>query len=153
MKNMSNKVVEDALQQGLVDLNALALQGKQIHWNLEGEGFQVLHEFLDTIITLARTSYDDLAERLVAIGGQPDGRAKTIADTTVLKPLDKGYIQVKKGYEVYEAALMAVSNKMKEFIPAVDDVDPLSSDLLIGTARELEKQAWFLRAHLGRLGK
>ena len=48
---MSNKVVEDALQQGLVDLSALALQGKQIHWNLEGEGFQVLHEFLDTIIT------------------------------------------------------------------------------------------------------
>lgn len=149
---MSNKLVEDALQQGLVDLNALALQGKQIHWNLEGPGFQAIHEFLDTIVDLTRDAYDDFAERLVTIGGQPDGRAQTIIDTTVVKPLDKGYIKVDKGCEIYEAAIMAVSNKMKEVIPAVDDVDPLSSDLLISTAFELEKKAWFLRAHLGRLG-
>lgn len=147
-----NAIVEKALQQGLVDLNALALLGKQIHWNLEGEGFQVLHEFLDTIIDMARTNYDEFAERLVTIGGQPDGRAKTIAETTVLEPVDKGYIKVQKGYEVYEASIRKVCDKMKEFIPEVDDVDPLSSDLLIGAARDLEKQAWFLRAHLGRLG-
>lgn len=148
-----NKIVFEALQQGLVDLAALALEGKQIHWNLEGAGFQAVHEFLDVIIDGARTSYDDFAERLVTIGGQPDARFSTIAETTVIKPVDKGYIPVAKGCELYEAAITTIANKMKEYIPPVDAVDPLSSDLLIGTARELEKNAWFLRAHLGRLGK
>ncbi|WP_067781440.1 Dps family protein [Actinomyces vulturis] len=147
-----NPVVAEAMQQAVVDLNALALQGKQLHWNLQGKNFLSLHEQLDTVVDFARTSYDEFAERLVAIGGSPDARANTIAESAVLSPLPSGYIQVSDAYEIFEGALMAVSEEMKKHIDGVDEVDHLSADLLISTARELEKTAWMLRAEMGRLG-
>ncbi|AOZ73200.1 DNA starvation/stationary phase protection protein [Boudabousia tangfeifanii] len=147
-----NEAVAKAMQQAVVDLNALALQGKQIHWNLQGKNFLSLHEQLDTVVDFARTSYDEFAERLVAIGGTPDGRANTIADTSVLKPLKEGYINVDEAYPIFESALMDVAAEMIKHIDAVDEVDHLSADLLISTARELEKTAWMLRAEMGKLG-
>ena len=46
----AHPVVAAALQQALVDLTALSLQGKQAHWNIEGPGFRSLHLHLDEII-------------------------------------------------------------------------------------------------------
>ncbi|OKL47527.1 DNA starvation/stationary phase protection protein [Boudabousia liubingyangii] len=148
----ANAAVATAMQQAVVDLNALALQGKQLHWNLQGKNFLSLHEQLDLVVDFARTSYDEFAERLVAVGGSPDARANTIAEQSVLSPLPEGYIMVDDAYKIFEAALMDVAKEMIKHIDAVDAVDHLSADLLISTARELEKTAWMLRAEMGRLG-
>ncbi|MDO5671342.1 MAG: DNA starvation/stationary phase protection protein [Actinomycetaceae bacterium] len=141
-----SKVVETALQQATVDLNALALQGKQAHWNIVGTGFRSLHLLLDELVDFSRTSYDEFAERLVAIGGNPDARANTIANTASLSPIDPGPIGVDKAYAHMEEAVLRVAEVMKSHIDAVDAEDHLSADLLISTARELEKTAWMLRA-------
>jgi stress induced DNA-binding protein len=149
---MVEAAVAKAMQQAVVDLNALALRGKQMHWNLQGKNFLTLHVQLDTIVDFARTSYDDFAERLVAIGGAPDALPQTIADQTVLPPMKPGYITTTEAYELVEKDLKAVADEM---IKSIDDVDPhdhLSADLLITTSRELQKTAWMIRAELGRLG-
>lgn len=147
-----NSVVASALQQAVVDLNALAIHGKQLHWNIQGESFQSLHEMLDTIVEQVRNAYDDFAERLVAIGGSPDARPATIAERTMLKPLEEGYYTTERAYEVMEEELTQVAESMIKAIESVDSVDHLSGDLFIGTARDLQKSAWMLRAALGRLG-
>lgn len=147
-----NSTVAAAMQQAVVDLNVLALQGKQLHWNLQGPNFLSLHEQLDAIVDLARTAYDEFAERLVAIGGTPDGRPATLSAQTVLKPLDEGYYNTDKAYEVIEEAIAIVAEEMIRRIDEVDAVDHLSADLLIGTARDLQKAGWMLRAQMGRLG-
>lgn len=148
----ANSVVAAALEQAVVDLNALALHGKQLHWNIQGESFQSLHEMLDTIVEEARNAYDEFAERLVAIGGSPDARPATIAERTVLKPLEEGYYTTHRAYEVMEEELTQVAEGMINAIDAVDAIDHLSGDLLITTSRDLQKSAWMLRAALGRLG-
>lgn len=140
-----------ALQQATVDLNALALHGKQLHWNLQGENFFAIHEFLDQIVNEARTAYDEFAERLVALGGAPDARPETIVATTVLKPLDQGHPTTAHAAEIMEESLNLVADEMIRNIDAVDATDHLSADLLITTARDLQKSAWMLRAQLGRL--
>ena len=60
----AHPVVAAALQQALVDLTALSLQGKQAHWNIEGPGFRSLHLHLDEIIDEVRLAADDVAERM-----------------------------------------------------------------------------------------
>ena len=142
---MSENVVKDALQQSLVDLIQLSLQAKQAHWNIQGEGFQPLHEFLDNVVVQSRVALDEFAERLAAIGFESDGRAEAVAKTTTLTEMPAGIIPVDKGYKLIEAALTQTADTMKKNIAAVDDVDPLSADLLISTARELEKSAWMMR--------
>lgn len=138
-------VVTKALQQALVDLNDLALLGKQAHWNLIGSRFRALHLALDEIIDEVRVGSDDVAERMAAIGGIPDARAATIAAQSGLKQFDTGKLKVDAVYPAFEELLMGTSDRMKATLDAVDAVDHLSADLLIGIAAGLEKQAWMLR--------
>lgn len=142
---MAKEKVAKALQQGLVDLIELSLQSKQAHWNIQGKGFQSLHEHLDQITDAARTAFDEFAERLAALDLPSDGRAQTIAETTTLKPIQGGVIEVAEAYKVIEEALLQVSETIKKNLADVDDEDPLTGDLLISTARDLEKSAWMLR--------
>ncbi len=142
---MTKKIVAEALQQGLVDLIELSLQAKEAHWNIRGKGFQSLHEHLDLIVDQTRTAYDEFAERLAALGEVASGRSQDIVKTTTLDEFPAGHVAVADGYKLIEAALMKSAETLKGYISKVDDDDPLSADLLISTARELEKSAWMLR--------
>lgn len=142
----ADPVVVDALQQTLVDLIALELQGKQAHWNIHGPSFRSLHLALDEVVGVARTQLDEVAERLAQIGANPDGRPETVAATTTLAPIDGGALEADKTYLLMSEKVQAVSDAVKEVIKPVDDVDPVSGDLLIGASEALDVQAWFLRA-------
>src|SRR3954468_24835078 len=87
------KVTGAVLQDSLIDLIDLHLAAKQAHWNLTGRNFRSIHLQLDEVVGLARDHADTVAERAVAIGVNPDGRARTVADTTKVHQLDRGYLQ------------------------------------------------------------
>lgn len=143
---MAEAVVEKALQQALVDLIELSLRGKQMHWNIQGENFHDLHTFLDEVIDRCRTNYDEIAERMVTIGIPADGRAETVAKTTILDPVEAGVLSTSKVYAQYEADLMKVSRNIQKTLNEVDELDHLSADLLTGACADLEKDAWMLRS-------
>ena len=140
------QVVIDALQGSLADLINLSLYGKQVHWNIRGEGFKDFHEHLDEIIDDLRIYSDDVAERIAAIGGSPDGRPQTSAAISKVAVPDAGVLKVSEARVYYEQQVQGVADRIKAGIGAVGDVDTLSGDLLVGIATGLEKQAWLLRA-------
>nr|WP_192756176.1 ferritin-like domain-containing protein [Actinopolymorpha pittospori] len=65
------------MQPVLVDLLGLALNGKQLHWHVQGRLFLPIHQRLDKVIKDARGFADEVAERLVALGVPGDGRPPT----------------------------------------------------------------------------
>ena len=69
------------LQQLLVDLNDLALQGKQAHWNIVGPNFRDLHLQLDEIIDAADPTTADrlhtILERLEQLAWLTDAERRT----------------------------------------------------------------------------
>jgi starvation-inducible DNA-binding protein len=140
------KVTGQALQGALVDLIDLSLVAKQAHWNLTGRTFKVVHEHLDEVVDLARTGQDDVAERAVAIGANPDGRARTVADRTELPQLEAGYLADDKVVAAITDVLAQVIARFRERIAATDEPDPVTQDLLIGITQELEKQHWMFQA-------
>lgn len=140
------KVTAEALQGALVDLLDLSLLGKQAHWNIIGRSFRSLHLQLDEIVSLARDSADSVAERAIAIGVNPDGRARTLAEHTHLHQLDPGYIEDGKVIAAMTDILESIVRRMRERIEATEKSDLLSQDLLIGICRELEKQHWMIQA-------
>ncbi|NKZ05074.1 Dps family protein [Actinomadura latina] len=140
------KVVGQALQGALVDLIDLALLAKQAHWNLTGRNFKVVHEHLDEVVALARTGQDDVAERAVAIGVNPDGRARTVADRTELPQLEAGYLDDDKVVAAVTDILAQIIGRFRERIAATDEPDQVTQDLLISITAELEKQHWMFQA-------
>ena len=116
----AHPVVAAALQQALVDLTALSLQSKQAHWNIEGPGFRSLHLHLDEIIDQVRLAADDVAERMAAIEVSPDARAATVAATSLVDPLDPGFLPTDKTARQYEEHLLATSERIKATLDPVD---------------------------------
>src|SRR5580704_7608241 len=76
------------LQLTLVELIALSLIGKQLHWTVVGPGFRDLHLHLDELVEEWRDLSDTVAERAVAIGFSPDGRAPTVIEQSELQPIE-----------------------------------------------------------------
>src|SRR5690625_413345 len=146
---MAQKAAEEVtagLQAALVDLIDISLLGKQAHWNIYGPHFRSVHLHLDEVIDEVRTASDDVAERLVAIGGEPDGRAATVARSSEVGELPGGRLPVDKVVRQFEERLQAAADRIKATLPRIEEADPLSHDLLVGVATDLEKQAWMFRA-------
>src|SRR5438445_1206735 len=78
------------LQLTLVELIALSLIGKQLHWTVFGPGFRELHLHLDELVDEWRELSDVVAERAVAIGFSPDGRAPAVVGQSDLEPVEPG---------------------------------------------------------------
>ncbi|MBW8483623.1 Dps family protein [Actinomadura parmotrematis] len=146
LKASDRKTAGEALQGALIDLIDLSLLAKQAHWNLTGRSFKSVHEHLDEVVALARDGMDNVAERAVAIGVNPDGRVQTVADRTELTQLDAGYIADDKALAAVTDTLGQIVGRFRERIEATEEADPVSQDLLIAITAELEKQHWMFQA-------
>ncbi|MGW5094263.1 Dps family protein [Streptomyces nodosus] len=135
-----------ALQQILVDLVELHLQGKQAHWNLVGHNFRDLHLQLDEIVDDARESADVIAERMRALDKWPDGRSDTVTASTTLPSFPEGELSVSAVVDLVTTRLRATVDTVRTHHDQVDSEDPSTADLLHGIIVALEKHAWMVGA-------
>ncbi|WP_126382880.1 Dps family protein [Actinomyces howellii] len=134
------------LQRALVDITALSLVGKQIHWNVVGPNFRDLHLNLDEVVVIAREGSDTLAERMRAINVFPDGRPGTVAAQTSVPVAPEGAVITSDAVDYIVAAINAVVTTLREIHDDVDEADPSSSGILEDFTQRLEQQSWFLSA-------
>jgi starvation-inducible DNA-binding protein len=130
------------LQDSLVDLIDLHLYAKQAHWNLTGRNFRPIHLQLDDVVDLAREHADTVAERAVAIGVNPDGRSRTVAEHTRVQQLETGFLPDDKVVAAITDTLGEMGSRFRERIQITDDTDLVTQDLLIAVAQDLDKQHW-----------
>ena len=136
------------LQLTLVELIALSLIGKQLHWNITGHGFRDLHLQLDELVDEWRELSDTVAERAVAIGYPADGRAPAVVEQSELRPVDPGPTAVKTAIREVVDRLAEVDERVRERLERAGEIDLSSQDVLIEVTRALEKQLWMLRSEL-----
>jgi starvation-inducible DNA-binding protein len=134
------------LQQVLVDLIELHLQGKQAHWNVVGANFRDLHLQLDELVDAAREASDNIAERLRALDAIPDGRSDTVAATTSLPQFPAGEQNTTDVVDLITTRVYAAVDTVRSVHDAVDSEDPTTADLLHEIIDSLEKLAWMIRS-------
>ncbi|PJJ63487.1 Dps family protein [Compostimonas suwonensis] len=132
----------------VIDLTALVVNGKQAHWHVRGANFIGVHELLDTVVAHAMEWADMAAERVVALGLPIDARVQTVAAKTTTAKLTAGFQQsnetIREVIAQIDAALVSVNAAVAE----LDDLDQTSQDVAIEIARGLDKDRWFLFAHI-----
>ncbi|HEY5224560.1 MAG TPA: DNA starvation/stationary phase protection protein [Microbacteriaceae bacterium] len=132
----------------VVELTALVVNGKQAHWHVRGANFVGVHGLLDTIVAHAQGWADLAAERIIALGLPVDARLETVAAKTATTPLTAGFQQSSQSIaEVIgqiDVALAAVNTAVTE----LDELDQTSQDVAVEIARGLDKDRWFLFAHI-----
>ncbi len=141
------------LQQLLVDLSDLALQGKQAHWNVVGPNFRDLHLQLDEIVDAARAFSDEVAERMRAVYVVPDGSAARVAAQTSLPPFPTGEVDAPVVVEKITASLYGVAATVRRIHDDIDSADPTTADLLHAILDRVEQLAWMVSAERRVAGK
>lgn len=136
----------DDLQRVHVDLIELHIQGKQAHWNVVGKNFRDLHLQLDEIVESAREFSDQIAERLRALHGTPDGRSDTVAESTTLPQYPEGEIDTAETVDLITERLEATVGTMRDVHDDVDEHDPTSADMLHAIIERFEQFAWMVSA-------
>jgi starvation-inducible DNA-binding protein len=138
--------LSENLQQILVDLIELHLQGKQAHWNLVGTNFRDLHLHLDVVVDIAREASDTIAERMRALNSVPDGRTDTVVASTTLPSLPSGEYSTGEVVDLMTNRIYAAVDTMRSVHDDVDEADPSTADLLHAIIDSLEKAAWMLKS-------
>jgi starvation-inducible DNA-binding protein len=135
-----------SLQRCIAILSELQLQSRHARWNAAGEDFRSLRMDLADIASAADDAADQVAERIRALDGVPDGRSESIAKAHSLAALPDGLLRTM-------TVLDLIVDRLTDATAAVRDVqrttglhDPPSSSLLNGIILELEGQRWKLRA-------
>ena len=142
----ASEALSQNLQNVLVDLIELALQGKQAHWNVVGTNFRDTHLQLDEIIDAARLFADTVAERMRSLHALPDGRSDVIAQTTTLPEFPQGEIRTAEVVDLMTERLDDVARTCREVHDAVDQEDPTSADILHEILERIEQLSWMVSA-------
>jgi len=129
-------------------LQALAVNGKQAHWNVRGANFIGIHELLDQVVDHAEDWADLAAERIVALGLPVDARLETVAAKAKPTAVPAGFTPWDAVVRAVIADVDAVLVDVKAAVDGLDEVDLTSQDVAIEIMRGLEKDRWFLVAHL-----
>lgn len=132
----------------VTDLTALSIDGKQAHWHVRGANFQAVHELLDTVVDHARDYADTAAERVVALGLPIDARTQTVGTKATTPVMTAGFQQSDKVIAEVIAAIDATLVTVRTAVDELGELDAVSQDVAIEIARGLEKDRWFLFAHL-----
>ncbi len=136
------------LQATLVELIALSLTGKQLHWSVVGAHFRALHLYLDELIDSWQEFTDTVAERMVALGSWPDGQADTVAVYGCVDRVDIGAIADETVVDVLVRDLGRFADRARHRMDRLGDLDGASQDVLVGIVRALEEQLWMVRSQL-----
>ncbi|MFO1069930.1 MAG: DNA starvation/stationary phase protection protein Dps [Geminicoccaceae bacterium] len=132
----------------LSDAIDLRAQVKQAHWTVRGPSFIGLHELFDEIATRVIGHVDEIAERVTALGGVPDGTVQNVAKTTTLPPYPTDISSGPDHVEALSTALAAFGKGVRAAIAEADEIgDADTADLFTAVSRAIDQDLWFVEAH------
>jgi len=137
------------LNQQLANLSDLYSQTKQAHWSVTGARFYSLHLLFDTLAESFESFIDEVAERITALGGLALGTARLTAQHSQLPEYPAGLFDGDKHLiELTERYSLAAA-KMRMAIDRADELeDKDTADLFTDISKVIDKDLWFLSAHL-----
>lgn len=137
------------LNRRLADAIDLQSQCKQAHWNVKGPQFIALHELFDEVYAAVVAYVDEIAERIVQLGGTAEGTVRVAAGRSELDEYPMAMSDGAEHVRSLSTALAAFGSRMRFAIEEVEELeDVATSDLCTEITRGMDKWLWFVEAHV-----
>ncbi len=136
------------LNQRLASAVDLQMQMKQAHWNVKGPSFIGLHELFDKVAEAVENYVDEIAERIVQLGGVAEGTVRMAAARSRLAEYSP---EISEGMAHVEGVARALSTFGEEARKTINEAEELddadTADMFVEISRGIDKWLWFVEAH------
>lgn len=147
-KKKADKVVEN-LRKLQADSIVLYMKVHNFHWNVRGSDFPQVHKALEEIYEKFADMFDDLAERIIQLGGTP---VVTLAEAIKISKIKEETKATFTSKEILKEVLKIYNNLHEDFESlaklADKDDDRVTASYCDDKLAELEKALWMLNAQL-----
>lgn len=142
--------LSNELNQLLADFHVYYQNTRGAHWNVKGPRFFELHAKFEELYTEALTNIDEIAERILTIGGRPDHTLETYLDKSNISSIkDESNDEVLVKTIVSNlTTLVAQENEVKS--QANEAGDNETEDMMIALVNSHEKTLWMFNSWLGK---
>ncbi len=146
---MSNVVKQ--LNQIQADVYVMFLKLHNLHWNVKGMDFYPIHEYTESAYNSMAGIFDEVAERVLQLGGTPLTLNSQLVKQANIKESEKTSFSSK---EVLSEIEEDYKYFLKSFKTLAKEADEENDSASVGIADEniakLEKDLWILKASLGK---
>ena len=140
----------DVLNRQIANWTVLYVKLHNFHWYVKGPQFFTLHAKFEELYTEAAAHIDELAERLLALGGKPVATMKGC--------LELASVREAEGGETAEQMVQAAADDFRRIIAELKEGmdiaqaqnDETTADMLLAIHTSLEKHVWMLESFLGK---
>lgn len=137
------------LNKTLASVSDLYAQLKHSHWNIKGKEFISLHLLFDTIAEEVEGQVDIIAERIMTLGGSALGTVQEIVKNTQLRVFPTNIFSAEKILDHLTHNMAILGELSRENMEETEKLnDMVTNEIYVGLARMLDKNLWFLEAHL-----
>ncbi|MEX6171001.1 MULTISPECIES: DNA starvation/stationary phase protection protein [Staphylococcus] len=145
---MSQQDVVKELNQQVANWTVTYTKLHNFHWYVKGPNFFSLHEKFEELYNEASQYVDDLAERILAIGGNPVGTLKESLEISIVDEAGKNY-SAEQMVEAFSNDLTHISEQLVKSIEVAGEAgDDVSEDMFIGMKNSVDKHNWMFKSYL-----
>jgi starvation-inducible DNA-binding protein len=143
-----SKQLNDKMNEYLANQEVMYIKLHNLHWYVTGRSFFTLHGKLEQLYDQTAQIIDEVAERLLALGGTPVANLKAALGLSSVKELGDAPIS---GDDTVKALISDVdywiADTQRIVSLAEQDGDGATADLFNGYLAEYQKLAWMLKAY------
>jgi starvation-inducible DNA-binding protein len=145
----SDKLIE-LLNKNLANLQLFYVKLHNYHWNVKGMNFKPVHEMTEAYYDYFAEQYDELAERIVQLGGKPLATLNDYLKNASLKEESKKTFDVKYVLGSVLSDFKLLNDDFKEISNSAGETNDIpTANIADNNVAWLEKQIWMIKASIG----
>lgn len=141
--------IHEVLNKQIANWSVLYVKLHNYHWYVKGQQFFTLHAKFQELYEEAALHVDEIAERLLALQGEPVAKMSEYLSLASVKEAD-GNENAQQMVAATIADFSTIVSELKSGISLAQEAgDETTADMLLAIHTALEKHVWMLRAFNG----
>lgn len=142
----ASKVINN-LNQLLADLQVHYTNLRNLHWNIKGHGFFVLHAKYEEMYDDIAAKVDEVAERILQLGGTPEHKFSAYLSTSAISEIDVTETGDAGVDYLLSSTRTLIAAEREALSSASAGGDEVTVAMMSDYLREQEKTVWMLVAY------
>ncbi|OBR66253.1 DNA starvation/stationary phase protection protein [Paenibacillus oryzae] len=142
--------IQQHLNRQIANWSILYIKLHNYHWYVKGSQFFTLHEKFQEFYEEAALHVDEIAERLLAVKGQPLAKMSDYLEASSIKEAGGNETAVEMVDQLIHDFSVIIEELKAGMAAAQEAGDETTADMLLAIHTTLEKHVWMLSAFNGR---